>query len=401
MPLNVERLRDELVRTAFSTVPINHPLAEGAVASLYHAYGLPPPGEFIWVQGPNELIDTLNKTIPIPEGFVTKYATTKSLKDRLAPKNLVTNKFTLGDLNLAIFGVKKYSANITFVRSRGWEHQDRDVRSVVFDQVSLLQMDLFERTYRQTFLSSRVGGPGADFSIFMPFSVAWKHAIDSTQKYIPEQITKLVNIWYRVAKNVFYFVPFKDVCLMVERPTSVRVETRPSAGAPGMRFIGDLDETPDANSWSDSMYRFHGERKPALEFADGYRLYFIHGIQIPQSVVEHPEKITISAIHRERNAEVRRVLIDLYGRDRFFKDSAAVEVSKDKYGRLLEIRFEEIDGRRMDFMRVVELINSTAEPDGTFKKYYLNVPWTVQTAHEAVAWTFGLTPEEYNPLAES
>jgi hypothetical protein len=34
-------------------------------------------------------------------------------------------------------------------------------------------------------------------------------------------------------------------------------------------------------------------------------------------------------------------------------------------------------------------------------QYYLRVPPTIQTAAEAVAWSFGLAVEEYHPAQES
>ena len=39
---------------------------------------------------------------------------------------------------------------------------------------------------------------------------------------------------------------------------------------------------------------------------------------------------------------------------------------------------------------MVEVVNSTPEPDGSRKTYFLRVPPTIGTAREAVAWTFGL-----------
>ena len=33
--------------------------------------------------------------------------------------------------------------------------------------------------------------------------------------------------------------------------------------------------------------------------------------------------------------------------------------------------------------------------------YYLRVPPTIETAEEAVAWTFGLNTDEYHPAQES
>jgi hypothetical protein len=50
---------------------------------------------------------------------------------------------------------------------------------------------------------------------------------------------------------------------------------------------------------------------------------------------------------------------------------------------------------------VVQVINSTPEPDGSFNEYFLRVPPSIARARQGVAWTFGLSEEEYYPIAES
>lgn len=50
---------------------------------------------------------------------------------------------------------------------------------------------------------------------------------------------------------------------------------------------------------------------------------------------------------------------------------------------------------------MVGVVNSTPEPDGSFRDYFLRVPPTVQTPREAVAWTFGVEAEEYEPAIET
>lgn len=49
----------------------------------------------------------------------------------------------------------------------------------------------------------------------------------------------------------------------------------------------------------------------------------------------------------------------------------------------------------------IEVTNSTPEPDGTFARYMIRVRPDVKTAREAVASTFGLTAEQYNPEKET
>jgi len=50
---------------------------------------------------------------------------------------------------------------------------------------------------------------------------------------------------------------------------------------------------------------------------------------------------------------------------------------------------------------VVEVLNSTPEPDGSRKTYFLRVPPRTSTAHEAVAWTFGMDAAEYSPITQT
>jgi hypothetical protein len=50
---------------------------------------------------------------------------------------------------------------------------------------------------------------------------------------------------------------------------------------------------------------------------------------------------------------------------------------------------------------MVEVLNSTPEPDGTRRTYWLRVPPSTRTAKEGVAWTFGLQAEAYAPVRET
>ena len=85
-------------------------------------------------------------------------------------------------------------------------------------------------------------------------------------------------------------------------------------------------------------------------------------------------------------------MIEIYGMARFLSDSGAKLIHSDDFGCLYrkELRNDEA-------LVMVKVVNSTAEPDGTFKEYFLRVPPTIRTAREAVAWTFQLETEDYKP----
>lgn len=139
----------------------------------------------------------------------------------------------------------------------------------------------------------------------------------------------------------------------------------------------------------------HSANGPAVRWADGTGWWFWHGVNIREEVLE-PKNLTIGRIHRERNVEIWRVLIDRYGVARYLEDAGAQVVSADSFGALYQVRHP--DGVRLDFVRVK---NATPEPDGSRKEYFLSVPPGMTTAREAVAWTFGLREMEYNPREET
>jgi hypothetical protein len=150
---------------------------------------------------------------------------------------------------------------------------------------------------------------------------------------------------------------------------------------------------------TDEEGRLHCEDRAAIEWTDGWGVYAWHGARVPKWIIVEPEKITPELIDKEENAEVRRVMLERYGEGRYMEDSGCEVLQEDRYGKLI---FKAMDGEEED-MLMVRVVNSTAEPDGSFNIYYLRIPPNedIKTAHAGVAWTFGKTPEEYDPLKET
>ncbi|MFD0851324.1 DUF6745 domain-containing protein, partial [Actinomadura adrarensis] len=112
--------------------------------------------------------------------------------------------------------------------------------------------------------------------------------------------------------------------------------------------------------------------------------------------IESLTDLTPARIDAEANAEQRRVMLEIYGYDRYLADTGAKPVHRDETGTLWTIR---VPGDEPIVM--VEVLNSTPEPDGTYRTYYLRVPPRTRTAREGVAWTFGLDESEYRPEKET
>lgn len=144
----------------------------------------------------------------------------------------------------------------------------------------------------------------------------------------------------------------------------------------------------------DNRLRLHNETGPALVFPDGASCHAIHGVFVPAQVVER--QFSFESIAAEKNTEVRRVMIELYGFERYLADSGAQEVHRDECGVLYRITFADDEP-----LMLVRVVNSTPEFDGTRKTYVLRVPPNMVTARQAVAWSFRMSINEYEPLVET
>jgi hypothetical protein len=179
-----------------------------------------------------------------------------------------------------------------------------------------------------------------------------------------------------LAQSGWWLWPFEHGAVLLARPSVCRMEE----AAPG-------------------RWRLHADDGPALAWPDGWAIHAWHGIRVPASVIERPETITAEAIAAERNAEVRRAMIERIGWERYLTMSHATTVQADDYGTLLQLPALPEEDEPLLLVRVT---NSTPEPDGSHRDYLLRVPPAVTSAREAVAWTFGVErPEDYVPEVET
>ena len=183
------------------------------------------------------------------------------------------------------------------------------------------------------------------------------------------QQKQFLRLWLDQCRHTHWWFEYDGIVFVSNRPAVLRV---------------------------DSAGRLHNERGAALDYGDGFRLSAIHGVRVDEDDVRHPERITVYRIEKERNLEVRRVLTSLYGHARYLKDSGATVVHQDERGKLWQKRREgDTD------LLMVEVTNSTPEPNGTARSYMLRVPPDMKTAAEAVAWTFGMRSDDYHPSVET
>jgi hypothetical protein len=102
--------------------------------------------------------------------------------------------------------------------------------------------------------------------------------------------------------------------------------------------------------------------------------------------------------HRLRclpEARRRTPAIQAFSIARFMAALRPRPVQEDRYGRLYLI------GRCEDPSIVVAVHDRVLEPDGSPLEHWISVPPHIATAHEAVAWSFGMNEAEYRPTQEA
>jgi Domain of unknown function (DUF6745) len=120
-------------------------------------------------------------------------------------------------------------------------------------------------------------------------------------------------------------------------------------------------------------------------------------VPVPAWMIEHPEQITLSTIADTFDPVLRNCMIDIMTPECFVKTGAPAPVSADESG-VLWRKLWGYRGTTTGSWTAVEVVNGTPELDGTHKHYFLRVPSRMRTAREAVAWTYGMTADEYADL---
>jgi hypothetical protein len=248
-----------------------------------------------------------------------------------------------------------------------------------WDQISALDPDIqalgdgIGQLFRT--LSIRLGGEPVsqdDFILELPAGIAWIGTADLLLSAFPEHLQRRqsdVSIWIDLAHSAGSIICLDGIAFVCEKPTALHLTDR---------------------------RRLHDTTAAALTFSDGFAEYAWQGVLVPPFVIEEPESITPTTIETCDNAEVRRVMLERYGTAKYLLDGQIQPVQEDDFGTLFrkEMRGDEA-------LVMVKVVNSTPEPDGTYRNYFLRVPPNMETAKQAVAWTFGLDEQQYDPSVQS
>ncbi|UUU26806.1 DUF6745 domain-containing protein [Streptomyces sp. DSM 40750] len=324
----------------------DRPRAEAGVRLAYRRAGLREPERIVWARSPLEAVRLLSGT-PAEDGEALP-PTGASVRDAVRNRAVAAARDRLHTL----LGPTGWSDHWRATGADLWETTqpliDR-VRTGIVEALALA--DRKEETRIRLLLLDAVLGQ---------HDVAWLCAFDAAPGL--DGLTE-------VARTAGWWWPYENVAVVAERPVELHRDE-----------AGRLD-------------RGDG---PALAYADGFALHAWRGLPVPGEFLDRLDSLTPERIRAEENAELRRVMLEYYGYDRYLEQSGAQPVHRDETGVLWRTALPGDEDVVM-----VEVVNSTPEPDGTSRTYWLRVPPTTTTAREGVAWTFGLSAEAYEPLRQT
>ncbi len=428
-----------------STEPADRPRAEATIKKMYQLNGLPEP-VIVWCQSPVELAFSRWATIVVASAGDQKDMMSQSMIDEYklaggqqrlwfrdrplmaAEKAAISTfggKYILQMLNKRLdnnWGASFYSA-IRYPQNSHWEpvagtatesadEQNRDnIRSPLVNDVAgplgqaviiaLRKKENYIRLFNNAFdnlekametpidSSSRaqvlqnftktsptqVYMSTMNNSLYGNFDarrLALLHYLSTERRdiYDPYNSHFKLEPLFELARYCSPVLPHKHICWATERPA---------------KLVYDNICVP------------HSADSPAIVYPDGLEIWCFRGLAVERELLDKAGEITVEQIDSEKNIILRRVLIELFGEERFILEGGAEITDHDERYGTLYVREVPND----DPVVMVKVRNTTPEPDGEHKHYFLHVPPHIKSAKEAVAWTFQMEESEYEPTEEA
>ncbi|MBA4146621.1 MAG: hypothetical protein H0X66_00790 [Verrucomicrobia bacterium] len=160
----------------------------------------------------------------------------------------------------------------------------------------------------------------------------------------------------------------------------------------GCTQLGEIPDGIAVSSWVDVGGSGITGLPPSLQ---GAPLRW-RGVRVDERIAFHPEELTAKEALAEKNAELRRVIIERMGYLRFAAEAGAkvIDEDQDRGGarQLLRIELREDE----------PLVGLSCHCPSTGRQYFLRVPPKMKTCHQAAAWMAGYDdPSLYRPQIET
>ncbi len=325
---------------ALGTGPTDRKLVQDAIGRLYAASGHDWPS-FVWYESPRELL-TFAKSLG-------RFGLVPLRDSLLQPLRLKASE---------VEARKRFRPMLWGVASAPFEG--------FLDQQPALVMETLPPPLRRLMI-------GCLNEICIGLELDWISYHDFCDRHLGVKYEsgrlQRIRLWSEIGKFCYWWAPYEATCFVSDRPAEIHLDARE---------------------------RLHSVRGPAMAFSDGWFLYAIHGNAVSERLVIRPDAATLEDLPLDTDLEVLHATIKLLGHERFLAAAKAQLVQEDGFGRLHRIQFYDYEPLLM-----VEVANATPDPDGKVRRHLLRVPPETESAHEAVAWSFGRRAKGYAPVVQT
>lgn len=342
-----------------STAPSDRVAAEAGVRAAYRAAQLPPP-EIVWADGPDDVAEQWQRRQlgglagPNVKSLVVSEAARKA-EQRLG--TLLSSRDVRWLAREALPFIRGRTGLAVRDALRATHGPSKPLLTDLLAALDRLR-GLGHPRWRQEWLND--GGVA-------PYDCPPFHNYEFVEEVTgrSEPVEPLRGLMAIVA-SAGWLIAFRSLAILIERPAILKF---------------------------DEADRMHAAKGPALAWRDGFACHAWKGVYVPEWLTVRPECIEPARIEREPDVVIRHCMVEIYGVERFVRAGAAEQVARDETGILWQHHW-----RRGGIWAAVEVVNGTPEPDQTYRHYFLQVPATLRTARQAVAWTYGMTEQDYGRL---
>ncbi len=373
----IKRVADEWLALGLSTKKINRRRVRGIVGRLYRAFDEAPPKKTIVLDSPASCLlaiaqirdsthdkDGLKATLTIslrgPHRDQLPDVILRRLVHRFYFLHLSRRLWEIEDVQLRALGLRRGQGLTEALRN----HFNKRVKPKLELQLefSIGKADGNARLVPDRRLPVRANLGAHDTGLFrLDLALRFGNVANSRQANRDKALLEY-------ARNCGWGYFFRDYAFVSDRPEILRFREDAYGG------------------------RLHCDDGPAIQYRDGFRIYANEGRSVPGWTIEEPEKITVDHVLQAADFEMRRFLLERMTAEKFIRQGGAQAVAEDRFGVLWK-RMLAPD----DLWSAVEVVNGTPEKDGSYRHFFLQVPPEIKTARGAVAWTYGLTAEDYSP----
>ena len=304
------------------TDPADRPAAEAAIREMYRIAGLTDPQRIVWCGSPFSQALTRAIVFNQPQELAGVGANVRDSVRRSVWASVLDSVWDS-------------------VKDSVWDSVGANVMDSVLDSVRDSVRDSVENS-----VWAGVGDSVRDSvwdSVYGQHDASWLGFYDYFHDAcgLGDKTEKLSGLW-SLAKSAGWALPHANICWVTERHTILKLDNRG---------------------------RLHSLDGPACAYPDGWAIHAVHGVRVPADIIEQRSSITVDRIKAASNAEVRRVMIELFGEDRWIVESGMRPVAHDEVFGTLYVQPQDAGAP----IAKLHVTDRSPQPDGTFRRYWLDI----------------------------